>query len=374
MKNLFLLFALVPILLIGQSITVTYEDGEIPTSLGSFDPACNGPSSAINIELPPGGPWQVTGFDVSYNMTAQAGGFMSHQRSLIHFQNTNTSESSVAEGSGNSGGVQSYNRSNVTIANGLHAGSTVLVFEMRAWRTDIGSGCNTTNNRVDNFTWTITVHYTDVPDDGSVGIGTTSPHASALLDLESAQKGLLPPRMSSALREAIPDPANGLIVYDTDLMALQVFNDTEWRSLETVEGSPWQANASGIHFQDGDVGIGTDSPAALLHTYGTGTGEGNVLFTGEFKSDNPGDAPVEGPGTRMMWYPDKAAFRVGRVTGNQWDTENIGDYSTAWGYTSIASGIASTAWGLGTEASGSYSTAWGSNTKASGIRSLPGDG
>jgi hypothetical protein len=247
----------------------------------------------------------------------------------------------------------------------LHAGSTVLVFEMRAWRTDIGSGCNTTNNRVDNFAWTITVHYTDVPDDGSVGIGTTSPHASALLDLESAQKGLLPPRMSSALREAIPDPANGLVVYDTDLMALQVFNGTEWRSLETVEGSPWQENASGIHFQDGDVGIGTDTPTALLHTYGTGTGEGNVLFTGEHikTTANQGDPPAEGSGTRMMWYPDKAAFRVGRVTGNQWDTENIGDNSTAWGYNSIASGSRSTAWGHQTEASGLYSTAWGRNTE-----------
>ena len=29
----------------------------------------------------------------------------------------------------------------------------------------------------------------------------------------------------------------------------------------------------------------------------------------------------------MMWYPDKAAFRVGRVTNDNWDTDSIGDYS-----------------------------------------------
>jgi hypothetical protein len=67
-----------------------------------------------------------------------------------------------------------------------------------------------------------------------------------------------------------------------------------------------------------------------------------------------------------MWYPDKAAFRAGRVTGTQWNTENIGNYSSASGYNSIASGWYSNAWGSGTTASGSQSTAWGFNTIASG--------
>jgi hypothetical protein len=110
------------------------------------------------------------------------------------------------------------------------------------------------------------------------------------------------------------------------------------------------------------------APTALLETLGLGTGEGNILFTGEWKGA-PGPAPVTGPGTRMMWYPDKAAFRTGRITGTQWDTESIGFYSTAFGFNPTASGWFSKAWGSVATATGSQSTAWGFNTVASGVSS-----
>jgi hypothetical protein len=118
--------------------------------------------------------------------------------------------------------------------------------------------------------------------------------------------------------------------------------------------------------KNGNTGIGTDTPAALLHTSGTGVGQGNVLHVGEYRFLDPGPAPIEGPGTRMMWYPDKAAFRVGYVTGTQWDTENIGRFSTAWGWGTTASNGKATAWGRGTTASGMRATAWGLFTIASG--------
>jgi hypothetical protein len=49
----------------------------------------------------------------------------------------------------------------------------------------------------------------------SVGIGTSSPNASALLDLTSTTQGLLVPRMTTAQRDAISSPADGLIFYNT---------------------------------------------------------------------------------------------------------------------------------------------------------------
>lgn len=48
------------------------------------------------------------------------------------------------------------------------------------------------------------------------GIGTTTPHASAKLDVTSTDKGFLPPRMTSEQRLAISNPAAGLFVYQTD--------------------------------------------------------------------------------------------------------------------------------------------------------------
>jgi len=50
----------------------------------------------------------------------------------------------------------------------------------------------------------------------SVGIGTASPDKFAALDITSTTKGFLLPRMTAAQRTAIPLPAEGLLVYQTD--------------------------------------------------------------------------------------------------------------------------------------------------------------
>ncbi len=63
---------------------------------------------------------------------------------------------------------------------------------------------------------------------GSVGIGTTSPNASALLDITSTTKGFLPPRMTNAQMVAIATPASGLMVYDTTNNKLNVYDGTNW--------------------------------------------------------------------------------------------------------------------------------------------------
>jgi hypothetical protein len=65
----------------------------------------------------------------------------------------------------------------------------------------------------------------------NVGIGTTSPNASALLDVSSTTKGFLPPRMTNAQMVAIATPAAGLVVYDTTNNKLNVYDGTNWVTL-----------------------------------------------------------------------------------------------------------------------------------------------
>ncbi|MAO10231.1 MAG: hypothetical protein CMC07_04945 [Flavobacteriaceae bacterium] len=48
-----------------------------------------------------------------------------------------------------------------------------------------------------------------------VGIGTTTPDPSSMLDVTSDSQGLLVPRMTTAERNAITDPAKSLLVFDT---------------------------------------------------------------------------------------------------------------------------------------------------------------
>jgi hypothetical protein len=62
----------------------------------------------------------------------------------------------------------------------------------------------------------------------NVGIGTTTPNNSALLDLTATNKGLLVPRMTTAQRIAIVTPATGLLVYDTNFNQFWYFDGTMW--------------------------------------------------------------------------------------------------------------------------------------------------
>jgi hypothetical protein len=55
-----------------------------------------------------------------------------------------------------------------------------------------------------------------------VGIGTRSPDVSAVLDIQSQSKGMLMPRLTSAQRDLIEEPANGLIIFNTSLNDVQI--------------------------------------------------------------------------------------------------------------------------------------------------------
>jgi hypothetical protein len=113
-------------------------------------------------------------------------------------------------------------------------------------------------------------------------------------------------------------------------------------------------------------------------------GTDGAVFTGTYGS---GKIPLEGDGTRMMYYPAKSAFRIGTLSmagSNFWDEDSIGihstamgldtravgKYSVAFGNDSRAGGSNSTAMGNHTNANGDYSTALGVSTIASGYRSI----
>ena len=68
---------------------------------------------------------------------------------------------------------------------------------------------------------------------GQIGIGTTAPDTSSILDLTSTTRGFLPPRMTTTQKNAIPSPAAGLIVYDTTLNKLCVYT-TAWETITSI--------------------------------------------------------------------------------------------------------------------------------------------
>ncbi|HEX2532541.1 MAG TPA: hypothetical protein VHK69_02330, partial [Chitinophagaceae bacterium] len=69
------------------------------------------------------------------------------------------------------------------------------------------------------------------PSTGSVGIGTTAPGASSILEIRSTTKGLLIPRMTMAQRNAIPSPATGLLIFQTDGTPGFYYYRSGWQAL-----------------------------------------------------------------------------------------------------------------------------------------------
>ena len=65
----------------------------------------------------------------------------------------------------------------------------------------------------------------------------SNPDASAILDVKSADKGMLIPRMDSASKNAISNPAIGLLVYDTDTQTFWYYDNSQWNEIGTAQAA-----------------------------------------------------------------------------------------------------------------------------------------
>jgi hypothetical protein len=94
----------------------------------------------------------------------------------------------------------------------------------------------------------------------NVGIGTTTPDASSIVEMQSTTKGMLVPRMTTAQRLAIVSPANSLLVYDTnfDCYYYYVTATTSWVSLcssgSGATGPTGPTGAAGVAGANGATG------------------------------------------------------------------------------------------------------------------------
>ncbi len=169
--------------------------------------------------------------------------------------------------------------------------------------------------------------------------------------------------LARSFRETVVGSCNT----DYSPAGISVWNTAD-RLLVVGNGADTSASARSdamVILKNGNTGIGTSTPQARLHV-----ADSSVLFSASGDIPvTPGLTPVQGGGRRMMWYPDKAAFRVGYVNNTGWDNSNIGNYSVALGRDNVAYGSSSVAMGVNTGAIGNFSTAMGGSTVASGTSS-----
>ncbi len=147
-------------------------------------------------------------------------------------------------------------------------------------------------------------------------------------------------------------------------------------SFGTINGSKVNLNASDaqLRIQTGSGGsTGGDGATSLFIEGGTPLleafrlrNDGGFVGRGLYGLSVCPPIPATGDGTRIMFYPCKAAFRAGHVSGTQWDNSSVGDFSWAGGDDTIASGFGSFAFGQSTTVSATLAAGFGSGNTVSG--------
>jgi len=101
----------------------------------------------------------------------------------------------------------------------------------------------------------------------NVGIGTTSPHPSSVLEVNANDKGLLIPRLSTTERQNIANPAPGLLVFDTSTQSLWFYHQSNsWLEMIHSDNNVWVKNGNHLSASNtGNVGIGAGSAQNKLH-------------------------------------------------------------------------------------------------------------
>lgn len=151
--------------------------------------------------------------------------------------------------------------------------------------------------------------------DNNVGIGTITPDPSAKLEVESTESGVLIPRMNTLQRQGITSPAEGLLVYDTDVDCFFYFSaaSNAWENLcsgtggvtgptgpqglQGIPGPPGQNGADGSTGPAGAQGqpgpIGPTGPSGVGPTGPTGA---NGLDGANGATGPTGPQGATGPG------------------------------------------------------------------------------
>ena len=126
------------------------------------------------------------------------------------------------------------------------------------------------------------------------------------------------------------DPGN-------ELQIISISNDTLFLSSGGFAVLPADStNSLDAAYNKGRI-ITADTGAVVI------AGTDGLISTGTFGEGK--DLSVSGAGTRMMWYPKKAAFRVGYIDDTQWNSDSIGNYSFASGMNTKVLGTLSTSMG-----------------------------
>jgi hypothetical protein len=135
--------------------------------------------------------------------------------------------------------------------------------------------------------------------------GYSSSTASAVLEATSTTQGFLPPRMTTAQRDAIVTPATGLRIYNTTTNTNDTYNGTTWQSnsvsgvagaIQFSDGSAFASDAANFFWNNTTkrLGIGTNTPTTSLDVNGSIRAGINLTVVGEIQNPTVGVVNING--------------------------------------------------------------------------------
>ena len=208
----------------------------------------------------------------------------------------------------------------------------------------------------DESDWAATKGYVDSVAMGTGSVGLWKSNGNNIYNSNSGYVGIGSTGPATKLDVAGNIQANTF--YDRDNTAYYL--DPNNSGVAFKGAGSLYLEGTGNNYFAGNVGIGTTNPRTRLEL----GNDGAILAIGTIGSG--WTVPNLGAGTRLIWYPKKAAFRAGYADDQQWNDGYIGTASVGLGYNASARGVNSVAMGYGTFAIGGNSTALGTSTKASG--------
>jgi hypothetical protein len=198
----------------------------------------------------------------------------------------------------------------------------------------------------------------------AINNNSSSPDPSAMLDVSATDKGVLIPRMTQAQRNAITNPATGLIIFQTDNTPGLYYNSgtpatPAWATVGS-NAAQWLTNGSSLYYNSGNVGIGTSTPTAKFQVTG-----GDVLLNGITVGKGAGSIATNSAFGYQALYSNTIGLRNTAYGYQALYSNTTGTYNTAVGYMSQNQSVTGTRnTSVGYQAlrysTGSYNTAIGS--------------